>query len=341
MFKNLQITLYTICITILCSNSVIAQGLHFSQFFNAPLLLSPANAALMPESDYRVGVNYRTQWKSIPVPFNTFSAYGDFQLMRNSNNTNWMGIGAGVFNDRAGDGILSLTKVDVMLAYHVQMGEYSMISAGAGVAYVQRSVDFNRLSYDLQWDDFTFNRDLSNGETYSVQKTTYPDVTAGVNYSYFPSEELFLKVGVGMLHINRPVESFYRQDNKLGMRPTGNFEIIGKISEKWIAHPAIYYTYQRKASELVMGSQFAYNVNNLDNAPSIFYVGAYYRVGDALVTLAGFEWNKLRLTGTVDITMSAAKQAIRGSGAFELSLIYQGLYDPGSINRNGYNCPRF
>src|SRR5688572_11237773 len=83
------------------SSQATGQGLHFSQYYNAPLLLNPANTALMPESDYRIGVNYRQQWAAIPVPYKTISAYADFQALRNKNLTNWMGLGLAFWNDKA------------------------------------------------------------------------------------------------------------------------------------------------------------------------------------------------------------------------------------------------
>ncbi|HEY8915865.1 MAG TPA: type IX secretion system membrane protein PorP/SprF, partial [Chitinophaga sp.] len=45
-----------------------AQDLHFSQFFNSPLTTNPANTGFIPDGNYRVGINYRNQWASIPVP---------------------------------------------------------------------------------------------------------------------------------------------------------------------------------------------------------------------------------------------------------------------------------
>jgi hypothetical protein len=39
---------------------VQAQDLHFSQFFNSPLSTNPANTGFIPDGDYRLGVNFRT-----------------------------------------------------------------------------------------------------------------------------------------------------------------------------------------------------------------------------------------------------------------------------------------
>jgi len=327
---------------IFASQNGWAQGLHFSQYYNAPMLQSPANTALMPEDDFRVGINYRNQWSTIPAPFNTFAAFADFQLFRNRNLKNWLGVGGAFFTDRAGNGDLALTKGQFNVAYHIQLSDNSMLSGGLGAAFVQRSVDFNKLTFDVQWDGFTFNRDRMNGEGNAVGKTSYADITAGINYAYFPSEDLYIKFGVGMLHINQPKESLLSsEDNKLGMRPTGMIDILFKLNSGWIANPSIYYTQQRSAYELVFGSLFSCNISPSEKAPNLLIMGLYHRLAESIIPVVGFEWKKIRLVTSYDFTVSKLSSANGGNGAFELSLIYQGLYNMGSVNRSAYNCPRF
>src|SRR5690606_23765854 len=112
--------IYLICIlAFFVPASLWGQGLHFSQYYNAPLLLNPANTALLPDHDYRAVANYRSQWGRVPVPFSTIAASADFQAFRNMNETNWMGIGGAIFSDRAGNGNLALTNVQLTMAYHV------------------------------------------------------------------------------------------------------------------------------------------------------------------------------------------------------------------------------
>jgi len=335
---------YKIFITfLLCMGSIAhAQDLHFSQYFNAPMLQSPANTALMPESDYRAGINYRTQWGAIPVPFNTFSAYADMQVMRNRNLTNWMGVGVVFFSDRAGDGNLALTKGMANIAYHIQLDDANMLSVGLCGGYAQRSIDIGKLTFDVQWDGFKFNRDKINGESNTVAKSGYMDLGAGLNYAWFPNDATYIKFGAGLMHINQPKESLLKNaDNKIGMRPTAMVDALLKLNTGWIANPSVYYTFQRGASELLFGSQFSCNVSPSERKPNSLYMGAYYRLGDAVIALAGFEWQQIRVVGTYDITVSSLSNANGGNGAFEISVSYQGLFGAGSIDRNAYSCPRF
>jgi type IX secretion system PorP/SprF family membrane protein len=339
MQRIVLLTLVGCCLII---QSLYGQGLHFSQYGNTPLLQSPANTALMPEDDFRAGVNYRNQWATIPAPFNTISAFADFQVFRNQNINNWLGLGGAFFSDRAGNGDLSLTKFQLNAAYHLQLGENSMLSGGIGAAYVQRSVNFSNLTFDVQWDGFTFNRDRMNGESNAIGKTSYADFTLGLNYAYFPHEDLYVKFGVGMLHVSQPNESLLRSgDNKLGMRPTAMLDVLVKLNSGWIANPSAYYTRQRSAHQLVFGSQFTCNVSPSEQVPSLLIMGLYHRLGESVIPVFGFEWKKIRVVSSYDVTVSSLSKANGGNGAFELSIIYQGLYSFGSVNRNAFNCPRF
>ena len=69
-----------------------AQDLHFSQWFNEPLLTNPANTGFIPDADYRLGANYRNQWSTVmSQPYKTMSIWGDAQVFRKPN-TNLAGL---------------------------------------------------------------------------------------------------------------------------------------------------------------------------------------------------------------------------------------------------------
>src|SRR6476620_6230057 len=101
-----------IIISSFAMQEVIAQDLHFSQFFNNPLLTNPANTGFIPDADYRLGASYRNQYSSIlNAPYKTMSLFGDAQVFRNKLQTGWMGLGAVILRDEAGSGGLVSTKI--------------------------------------------------------------------------------------------------------------------------------------------------------------------------------------------------------------------------------------
>jgi type IX secretion system PorP/SprF family membrane protein len=322
------------------------QGMHFSQYYNAPLLLNPANTALMPDNDYRVGINYRNQWSLVPVPYNTFSAFGDFKVggkKSNEDHNNWLGVGFAFFNDNAGSGNLALNQVQGSLAYHLQLSPFTMLSAGLSGAYVQRSVNYDNLTFDTQWDGYTFNNQLANGEKVGIIKTSYYTVGAGLDFAWFPNENVYAKLGASMLNINQPTESFYGSNNQLNYRPIADLDILVRSSEKLIINPSIYFTTQSGASELVFGSQFRTLLGENDNhLPTQLILGIYDRLNDAVIGVAGIQVAQVQFMVNYDFTVSALAPYNASYGALEFSLIYQGLYNR---NKQGakkmYSCPRF
>src|SRR5699024_5163217 len=138
---------YKIAITgglLLCSllvGRLNAQDLHFSQFFASPLTENPANTGFLPDANYRFGANYRNQWAALGVPYKTFSAYGDAQLLRDRWYYGWLGAGGVLLQDEAGAGALKSTKIYLSLAYHQLLGFNSLLSLGFNGGLAMKRID--------------------------------------------------------------------------------------------------------------------------------------------------------------------------------------------------------
>ena len=338
-----KVLLAALVLCMMCCE-VVAQSIHFSQYYNAPMLLNPANTALMPDNDYRLGLNYRNQWAAIPVPYNTFSAFGDFKVGGNTNNVNhnnWLGLGVAIFDDKAGDGNLSLLQVQGDVAYHLMLSSHTMLSLGLSGAYVQRSVNYDKLTFDTQWDGFTFNSQLPNGEKVGVIKTNYYTVGSGINFAWFPNENVYIKLGGGVANINQPTETFYNSKNTLDYRPTGNLDMVFKTGPVLIINPSVYYTTQSGASELLAGSLFRTALTDDKRSMIQLILGGFYRLGDAAIGVVGVQVSRWQFMASYDFTMSALAPYNGSYGALEFSLIYQGPYHPDQGITKAFSCPRF
>ncbi len=322
-----------------------AQGIHFSQYYNSPSLLNPANTAFMPEDDYRAGVQYRNQYQSIPVPYNTVSAFADFGIGRNKNENSWWGLGVAFWNDAAGAAKLKLNKAQVSAAYHFLPSEKNMVSFGTSVGYVGRKIDLTGLTFDSQWDEFSFNNDLPSNEKVTTGTSTYADVQIGMNWSHFDNEKIFWKVGASVLHLNQPKETFIGTNNRLGMRPVLDAEFTYKGRGNFIITPSVYYTMQKSASELVFGFNTTKGLvesGSYDRSTCNEWMsGFYYRVGDAIIAMTGYRWQNTAFTISYDHTISKLAIANAGVGAFEISLIYSNKYGKTGADRKILGCPRF
>jgi type IX secretion system PorP/SprF family membrane protein len=336
--KKLVIVLFSCCFT----TSIFGQGLHFSQYYNAPMLINPANTGLIEDYDWRAGVNYRNQGATIPIPYNTSSVFADAALLKNKLETSWIGAGVAVWRDVAGKGDLALTKIQTNLAYHVLMSEKSSLSAGLYGSYNQRSVDFSKLTFDRQWDEFSFNTTLPSGETNTTQKTSFLDFGAGMNFAFYNNSNFYLKASLAAMHINQPLETFYGESNKIGLRPQLNLEVIYKAGTNIMLSPSVYYTRQKRASELVAGTLININTSNdISAKTSELILGTYIRNKDAVIAVAGYKFGNNKFMFSYDHTISQLAIGNNGIGAFELSLILQGNFKSANESTKSYGCPRF
>lgn len=320
-----------------------AQDLHFSQFFNSPLTTNPANTGFIPDGDYRLGVNFRNQWSSImAAPYKTMSAFGDVQLFKNRMENGWVGAGAVVLRDVAGSGNLTSTKIYGSLAYHQLLGFSSLLSLGFNIGYANKQINTANLKFPDQFDGKFFDNKLPTGVLLDQNNIGYLDMQVGMNYAYFPTENIYLNTGFSVHHVNRPRESFFNADamgidNRIPMRYIGFLNGSFKLNDQFILNPNIYYTEQAGVSELVGGMNVHYNISG--DGEYLLMAGAYYRHNEAIIPLVGLGYKDYTFTFTYDATLSSLKNFNNSRGAFEFSLIKQGVLSPGG--QKVTPCPSF
>ncbi len=320
-----------------------AQDLHFSQFFNNPLLTNPANTGFIPDADYRVSASYRNQYSSImAVPYKTISIYGDAQVFRDKLENGWLGLGGVILRDVAGSGSLTSTKVYASVAYHQLLGNSSLLTAGFNIGWANKRIDQSKLKFPDQFDGKFFDSNIPTGVILSKNNVSYFDVQAGMNYAYFPSENIYINAGYSIQHVNKPLESFIdaaADTARIAMRHIGFLNAILKVNDNIIINPNVYYTTQAKASEVVIGMNGAYNLSG--DGEKQLIGGLYYRLGDAVVPMIGFELKNVRFTFSYDVTTSSLHNFNGYRGASEFNVLKKGFYNEYAGNRRETLCPSF
>ncbi len=315
-----------------------AQDLHFSQYFNSPLLINPANTGFNPDYDYRVGGNYRNQWANVGNPYKTMSAWGDVKLFNNRFENGWLGVGGALYKDVAGSGSLSTTSGFASVAYHQMLGYNSLLSGGFGLGFTSKRIDISKLTFDNQWNGKFFDFTIPPNEPFQYSQSSYLDLQMGLNYAYFASENVYFNAGVSIMHINRPRESFFDptvSDNRISRRYTAFANSNIKIQNLWILNPNIYVSKMGNAWETVAG--FNANRDLSGDGLQQLIIGLYYRNKDALIPMIGFETNDLRITVNYDATISSLGKLNGTRGAYELSIVKSGLFT--SSGGKSIKCP--
>ena len=342
--KTKYIPVFLVALLVL-SATAHSQDLHFSQFFNSPLTTNPANTGFIPDGDYRLGMNYRNQWSSImQVPYKTMSAFGDVQILRNQSDNGWMGVGGVILRDVAGSGNLTSTKVYGSVAYHQTLAYSSLLSLGFNVGWVNKQINTANLKFPDQFDGHFFDNKIPTGVVLDRNNISYLDVQVGMNYAYFPTDKIYLNAGFSASHVNRPNESFFvsdalNADSRVPLRSTGFLNASIKLNDQWIFNPNIYYSRQTSLSELVGGATAHYNLSG--DGETILIGGAYYRHKEAIIPMIGLGLKDYTFTFSYDATMSSLKTYNGTRGAFEFSLVKQGLFDQYNGNSRQSMCPSF
>ena len=323
-----------------------SQDLHFSQWFNSPLTTNPANTGFIPQSDYRIGANYRSQWVNVlSVPYKTMSIWGDAQLFRDKLDNGWLGVGAVILRDVAGSGHLTSTKIYGSLAYHQMLGISSLVTAGFNIGWANKRVDPTQLKFPDQFNKATgfFDAGIPTSVAFATTSTSYLDIQAGLNYAYFPTDNVYINGGFSVHHLNRPKETFFDNtpgfDNRLSPRYIGFANASVKVNDQVIINPMAYYTNQAGANEIVAGMNANYNLSG-DGEVQV-QGGLYYRAGDAIIPMIGFQWKIFKMIFTYDITTSSLANYNGARGAFEFSLINEGFYGQYNGEKRQSLCPKF
>lgn len=325
---------------LLLAPCTFSQDLHFSQFINSPLLTNPANTGFIPDGDYRMGMNYRNQWSSImSVPYQTMSVFGDVQVMKDRDN-GWMGLGGAILRDVAGSGSLTSTKVYGSIAYHQMLGYSSLLSLGFNVGYANKQINTVNLKFPDQFDGKFFDSKLPTSAILNQTSAGYFDMQVGMNYAYFPTDKVYVNGGFSAMHVNKPYESFFTspgQSNRVPVRYTGFLNGSFKLNDQVILNPNVYYSTQANVQEIVGGLNAHYNASG-DGSYQLI-AGLYYRNKEAVIPMIGLGYNDYSFAFTYDVTVSSLKNYNGSRGAFEFSLIKQGVLNPSA--RNITPCPSF
>ncbi|MBC7946246.1 MAG: PorP/SprF family type IX secretion system membrane protein [Chitinophagaceae bacterium] len=337
-----KIALLSICSLCLLTRTW-SQDLHFSQFMNSPLLTNPANTGFIPDGDYRLGANFRNQWSSLmAIPYKTISAFGDVQVMEKDNG--WLGVGGLIMRDVAGSGNLTATRLYGSVAYHQMLNLGSLLSLGFNVGWANKRINTANLTFPSQWNGKFFDvHQIGLAPQLASNNISYVDLQAGMNYAFFPNENTYLNVGFSSHHINRPKESFFDPkqgiDNRIPVRHTAFVNGTFKLNDQWIINPNSYVSLQAKSYEWLIGANAHYNLSG--DGEKVLIGGAYYRSGDAVIPMIGLGLKDYTFTFTYDATISTLQSYNNSRGAFEFSLIKQGVFDSYKGNRRESICPSF
>lgn len=330
----------------LITKSSQAQDIHFSQFFEAPLLRNPSLAGLF-NGDIRVQGVYRNQWGSVTVPYKT----GSFNLEYKQpigQADDFITTGVQLLYDKAGTTNFTTTNVLPAVNYHKSLSaeKNSYLSLGFMGGVVQRRLDRSKMTTNNHFDGNGYNPGLPDGETFINANYSYLDGSVGMTYNSSlsadrPEDNYY--IGVAYHHFNRPRNSFYqRPDIELNPKWVVSGGVRFSVNEMNYLTLQADLTKQGESREIVGGAMYSMKLgNNYETPEYTLHFGGYLRWQDAFIPVVKLDYSPFSIAFSYDVNVSQLKTASQGQGGLELSVTYSGFFDRDNSTKNAIRCPTF
>ena len=330
---------------------VRGQDPTLSQFYAAPLLISPAFAGVNQIS--KVNFNHRNQWPNLNANYQFSALTADISVASINSGFGFIATTDKQFSN------LKTTTLGLQYAYHLTLAEESSVSFGMEGAYVNKGIDYSSLVFGDQVSSL-----VSGGSLGTSTDPILSQFKPNVNYVDLSAGALFnLKntwLGVSAHHLNAPNKSLISGSNDI-LQTKYSVQLGTKIlfedsyyeqnsvsernREKSIS-PVMHYKHQGSFDQMDLGAY-------LTLSPLV--IGAWYRgiplknsrnasAREAFVALLGYRQDNFSIGYSYDMTIS--NLGLPSGGAHEISIAY--LFDLDMSIKRPYlkikrtlSCPKF
>ena len=305
--KKIVFTLFGL----LCSLFLKAQEGQFSQYFASGTVLNPAFTGTVPNlsfnSNYKRGGSpnadsfLELMQVTFTYPFKKTTSR-DFQVG---------GAGITFFQEKRGfEGIYSSRKILLTGAYSIRLSRLSNQNVIFGLqgGVVEHRIDGSSLTWGSQFNRFIGFDNTLLGESIGANPVFYPTFNFGVVYTAFDNQNRYIRdkslmLGLSVDNLNRPNVGIEGLD---GARKSFLFKAFGSskfpISPRWYMHPSAFVLYSQGNEQINTGLYLSTLVSSPRAQKSVqLQIGSWYRFGDSIIVLTGFEIENLRIGFSVDL----------------------------------------
>lgn len=289
--------IYILFFSLLFTLTLKAQDPHFTQMRNVGTYLNPA---LTGEKDkWSINLNYRNQWPEIGGTYITYLVGAEYGFSKAI-----QGLGVQVYNDQAGDGLINTTALSIPVSKQVKLSKNVLLRIGMQPVFRQKSVDWTRLTFGNQLNNYLGFDSTSVSTSYSTISNV--DLNSGFVLDVFKGQ-----VGLAVNNILGPNESFTSGEYRLPIRYTTFISYrfdFGKIA----IEPMVCFHSQADFTNLLIANTTSYNH---------FKLLTGVRVNDAAYIGLGYDFNFIQVAYSYDHTYSKLSGATGGS--HEVALLFR------------------
>jgi type IX secretion system PorP/SprF family membrane protein len=151
--------IYILLVLTIAGNTVsFAQDPQFTQFYAAPIYLSPSFAG--GNGGTRFILNYRDQWPKLPGDYITYAFSVDHYLEKYKS-----GIGFLMSRDEAGGSLVNTTNAGINYNYNFNITKKWKFNPGIQVYYYTKRIAYNKLIFSDQ-----ISRDNTSSVSIEMEK---------------------------------------------------------------------------------------------------------------------------------------------------------------------------
>lgn len=322
---------HILIIQLLSLGALQAQDPVFSQFYTSSLYLNPAMAGL--EEDLMIGMNYRSQWTGVNLPFRTFQISAIHPLIQQAVRSKHIGgVGATLFSDQAGPNREVVSRgFSLASAYnfHLNREGSHLISTALQFGVLQKEINMDALQWSSQYAAGVGYDPSLPGETLATERVTSAVINAGamwrmaINGRFQPLKAFYQ--GFVFSNLNRP-KGFYVADREpapLLYKIHGGY--VHGFTNGLEVSPN-YLIQHQKTTQVNVGGYAAYRlptVTSKNITDLKVSVGFWYRIRDSFIVTTGIRTDQWDIGFSYDRNMSALSRSFGGSNAFEFSVAYR------------------
>lgn len=341
-----QHKLYCLVLLIL-STAARAQDIHFSQFYETPLLRNPSLAGIFT-GDYRIQTTFRDQWNSFADAYRTGSLNAEVKWSIGHQN-DYITTALQALYDKAGTAALTTTEFLPAFNYHKSLSDQRpmFLSLGFMGGLVEKTLDLSKVTTNSQYNGTAYDPALPNGETILTPNVHYLDGSLGLSFNtaFGPGNQNSMYVGFAYHHLNRPKNSFYKNP-AIELDPKTVISAGVKTIVNDYSYFTLYGDYSRQgpSTETILGVLYSYRLGpDPENYAYTVTFGSLLRWNDALIPVVKLEMNSFTVGCSYDVNVSRLNTVSNSRGGFELSLSYTGLLNRDHDRTFGgkYHDPRF
>jgi len=281
-----------------------SQDIHYSQFYNSPININPAQVGIF-NGDTRVNASLRDQWRGVPVPWTTVSISYDRKFIKYNSKKSFFSAGLLYNYDRQGDAQISFNNLNLALSYTRLLNENNILTGGLMLGFASRGFDPEELTWDRQWVNGELFTSIQSGESFDMERVNFLENALGINYRYQKSTRTKVDFGVGAYHILQPESNFYSNSTqKLPRRYS--LSAIGsvKLTDKLDLQVNVMHQIQEKYNETILGALGRVYLNEKRGKVTTLELGLGYRTNHALFPTLGIRYNQFYFSGSYDIDLS-------------------------------------